>query len=253
MAGSFQGCCGDFRIVDGWVRAFGPDGSHRWRSPLEAPGGLGVFSDRADTVTAGAAGAIYVGGWVATRAENDEVAAPHELFLQRLDHHGGVVWSRVYPATAHVDQQFGVDLAVRRDALVASALVDGRTVVFKGSRPGHAWLGRFTLDGDPVWCREWGTTWNAAAQPVGVSTDRGGRIFVTGTARDPSDGGLDAFVRSYSAAGDLRWTLRLQAGHRLMVGGDVAWGHGGLSALGEALTKRDFGWSRGYLWRFPSP
>jgi hypothetical protein len=251
LSGSFQGCCGDFRILDGWVLAFGPDGSWRWRSPFEAPG-LGAFSDEAESVAVGAGGGIYVGGWAALGQESDEVAADHELFLQRLDRGGRVVWSRVYPDTAHIDQHFGTDLAVHDRALMASALVDGVPVEYSRSRPGHAWLGRFKLDGSLVWSRRWGTSWTRAAQPAAVTVDDTGRTFVVGTRRDPSDHGLDAFIRKYSPSGDLVWTLPLQQRQRVMLGSDVAWREGSLFFTAEALKSRFGEALEGFLWKFVS-
>jgi outer membrane protein assembly factor BamB len=250
LSGSFQGCCGDLRILDGWVLAFGRDGSRRWRSPFEATG-LASFSDKAESVAVGEGGAIYVGGWAATGPEADDVAAPHQLFLQRLDPGGHVVWSRVYPDTAHLDQQFGADLAVRGRALMVSALVDGIPVAFTRSRPGHAWLGRFTLAGSPVWSRQWGISWIRAAQPSALTIDGAGRTFVIGTRRDPSDHGLDAFVRRYSSSGDLAWTLPLQEGRRLMLGDDITERDGAMFVTAEAVKTRIFGAAvQGYLWKF---
>ncbi len=251
LSGSFQGCCGDFRILDGWVLAFGHDGSWRWKSPFEAAG-LGAFSDEAEGIAVGADGGIYVGGWVALGPESEEVAADHELFLQRLDRGGHVVWSRVYPDTAHIDQHFGADLAVHGDALMVSALVDGIPVGFNGSRPGHAWLGRFTLDGSLRWSRRWGISWTRAAQPSAIKVDGAGRTFVVGTRRDPSDHGLDAFVRKYSVSGARVWTVPLQQRQRLMVGGDVGWRAGSLFVTAEALKMRFGEGLKGYLWRFAS-
>ena len=251
LSGSFEGCCGDFRIFDGWVRAFGVDGSHRWRAPYEAPG-LGAYSDEAEGVAADAGGAIFVGGWVALGLESDMVAARHELFLQRLDRTGQVVWSRVYPDTAHLDQHFDTDLAVHGGALMVSALVDGHPVADRyGGRPGHAWLGRFTLVGDLLWSREWGRSWAGAAQPVALTIDGRDRTFVAGTARDPSDHGLDAFVRAFAGDGRLRWQLRLEERQRSMVGGGIAWGDHALSAIGEATGFQGRA-LRGYLWRLPT-
>ncbi len=250
LSGSFQGCCGDFRILDGWILAFGRDGSWRWRSPFEAAG-LGAFSDEAESIAVGADGEIYVGGWVALGPESDEVAADHELFLQRLDRGGHVMWSLVYPDTAHIDQHFGADLAVHGRALMVSALMDGAPVTF-GTHPGHAWLGRFTLDGSLQWSRRWGISWTRAAQPSAITVDGAGRTFVAGTRRDLSDHGVDTFVRRYSASGALVWTLPLQQGQRLMAGGDVAWRAGSLFATAEALKMRFGEGLQGYLWRFTS-
>jgi len=249
LAGSHHGCCGDFRDRDGWVLAFGLDGSWRWRSPFEAIG-LGGFNDEADGIAVGASGAIYVGGWVALGPEMEELVAPHELFIQELDRAGRVVWSRTYPAIAHPGQDFQADVAVRGRALMVSALVDGAPVDQAWTRPGHAWLGRFTLDGTLRWSREWGTSWTAAAQPTAVSAGSSGRTFVVGTRRDPSDHGLNAFVRAYAPNGRLMWTMPLSEGQRRLEGADVAWRSGDLFTIAEAMGKRFGPGLRGYLWKF---
>ena len=246
LAGRFEGCCGDFRIIDGWVRAFGIDGSHRWRSPFEAPG-LGVYSDDADVVAIGSAGRSYVVGWTALGPESEEVAAPHELFIQALDANGRPIWSRTYPATAYRDQHFEADAAVRGKVLAVSAVVDGVPVEWRYGRPGRAWLSSLTLEGDPVWTRRWGTTWSRAAQPVALALGAHGRITVVGTRHDPSDHGLDAFVRRYTSRGQLRWNVTLEEDQRLMEASDVAWTRRGFTVSGEAMKSR-FEPFLGYVW-----
>jgi hypothetical protein len=249
LSGYWHGCCGDLNLRDGWVLAFGTDGSWRWKSRFEAPG-REAFSDEAEGIALGAHGSIYVGGWVALGPESEQVLFPHALFLQELDRNGGVVWSRIYAATAHHGQDFGTSVAVHRRALIVSAVVDGPPVDWVRTRPGHAWLGRFTLDGILRWSRAWGTTWAAASRPTAVATGRTGRVFVTGTRHDPSDRGLNAFVRAYTSSGHLLWNVPLQEGHRRMVGDDVAWAAGDLFVTGEARQ----GWYgpgvQGYLWKF---
>ena len=251
LAGRFQGCCGDFRIIDGWVLAFGTDGSHRWRAPFEAPG-LGAYSDDTDAVAIGAAGRSYVVGWTALGPESEEVAAPHELFIQALDANGHPAWSRTYPATAYRDQHFEADVAVRGGTLAVSTVARGVPVEWRYARPGHAWLGRLTLSGDPVWIRQWGLTWSRAAQPTAVALGAAGRITVVGTRRDASDHGMDAFVRRYSSAGRLRWNVTLQEDQRLMVASDVAWTHRGFAVSAEAMASR-FDPLLGYVWMFAEP
>jgi hypothetical protein len=249
LAGRFQGCCGDLRTIDGWVLAFGADGTRRWRSPFEAPG-YRAFSDQTDAIAVGGAGRIYVVGWTATGPESDAVAAPHELFIQALAANGDPEWSRTYPATAHRDQHFGADVAVSGRTLVVSALVDGVPVALSRARPGHAWLSRLTLNGDPVWTRRWGMTWSRAAQPTAVALGASDQITVVGTRRDRSDRGLDAFVRRYSPQGRLRWNVTLEEGRRLMEGGDIAWAPRGFSVTAEAMEKR-YRPLLGYVWMFP--
>ena len=249
LSGSFQGCCGDFRIRDGWVLSFGADGRRKWRNGFEPGSGLNAFSDVADSVAVGANGGIFVGGWTALGAESEEVTADHELLLQRLDRGGSVVWSRSFPETADDDQEFDADLAVHGDALMVEAFVDGSDIRGSG-RPGHTWLGRFTLGGDLRWSRSWGRSSRRAAQPSALAVAGRGRTFVIGMRRDPSDHGLDVFLRAYTVSGRLVWGATRQAGQRFLVGADVAWRSDVMIATGEALAHRYGRGTRGYVWSF---
>jgi hypothetical protein len=83
--------------------------------------------------------------------------------------------------------------------------------------------------------------------------DGAGRTHVVGTRRDPSDHGLDAFVRTYTTAGNLMWSRSLQHGQRLMFGDDVARRGGSLFVTAEAVKFRIFGAAvHGYLWKLGS-
>lgn len=249
LSGSFSGCCGDFRQRDGWIAAFAADGRRLWRSPFEPGGALDVFSDEAEAIVAGPRGGIYVGGWTALGAETEEHAATHEVFLQKLGPAGDVVWSRTFPAIAARDQDFGIDAAVHGNALMVSALVDGHAVQVR-ARPGHAWLGRFTLSGALQWSRTWGTSLTGAAEPSALAVDAAGRTFVAGTQRDASDHGLDGFIRAFSSSGRMLWDRKLQDGRRFVLGADIAWRGGALVACAEALDKRYGDGIAGYAWRF---
>ena len=248
LAGSFSGCCGDFRQRDGWVLAFGASGRRLWRNAFEPGGDLNGFSDEAEAIVAGPGGGSYVGGWTALGPESEERVASHELLLQELDPAGNVVWSRTYPSVAARDQDFGVDLALHRRTLMVSALVAGHQVQLR-ARPGHAWLGRFTLSGEPIWWRTWGRSWTRAAEPSAVVVDRKGRIFVVGTRRDASDHGLDGFLRAFSPSGRALWDRRLHVGRRFVVGADVAVRSRTVIATTEALDARYGEGVAGSLWR----
>lgn len=249
LAGSFNGCCGDLRQRDGWVMAFAAGGRRLWRSRFEPGGALNRFSDQAEAVFAGPGRGIYVGGWTALGPESDEHAANHELFMQKLDPAGNVLWSRTYPSVAARDQDFGVDLAVRGEGLMVSALVDGQAVQYR-ARPGHSWLARLTLSGELVWSRTWGTSWTRAAGPAALAVGATGMTFVVGTKRDPSDHGFDGFIRAFSRSGQMVWDRKLQASRRFVLGADVAVRRGALFAVTEALDKRHGEGIAGILWRF---
>jgi hypothetical protein len=249
LAGSFHGCCGDFRDRNGWVIAFTPGGRRLWRSPFEPGGARNTFNDEIETIVAGPGNGIYAGGWTALGPELEERPALHAMLLQRLDPAGNVVWSRTLRATASMDQDFGVDLAVHHGTLTVSALMSGHPVQWR-ARPGHAWLGRFTTSGERRWSRSWGIGWTRAAEPTALAVGANGRIFVTGTRRDPTDHGLDGFVRAFRASGRVVWERKLERGRRFMMGADVAARAGSLVVASEAFDPRFGDGVAGFVWTF---
>ena len=69
----------------------------------------------------------------------------------------------------------------------------------------HAWLVRFTFDGDLIWSREWGMENRRAALPTALSVASWGATYVVGQVYE-RDRGPNLFVRKFAPQGRLLWT-----------------------------------------------
>ena len=201
VVGMDNGCCGD-PMQDGWVRSFTPTLSPSWSAPFEPPAGIPAsFFDRA-TGVAIAHGSIFVAGWAATHtvpSGSEGMTTPGTVILEKLTTGGSVLWSR-RPGVP-MPGLFGVVsvAATFRTEMVTAPVRGLPASTFWGPQVdiSRAWLGQFTGGGKLVQSWTWGTKKAAAAEPTGVSTS-GKWWWVVGTQRDPSDGGLDAFVTTFS-------------------------------------------------------
>jgi hypothetical protein len=235
VAGNDFSCCGDV-ANDGWVRAYDLDGKRLWTRRFEAPRPRGT-NDAATAIAIGRSGGIYAAGWIATGPEpNDTERTDHEIIVQRLRPDGTVTWTKVFFDHRVVDRDAARSIAVRGDEVVVAAESGGS---WTRSRPTHAWLARMSPAGAVAWTRSWGTDRDRAAQPAAVSIDPGGTALVAGTRRDPTDKGTTAFLRAYSASGDLGWRRRFDEGSDRVAGTDVAAFLGGAAVTGS--TDSD-GW-----------
>jgi len=110
----------------------------------------------------------------------------------------------------------------------------------------HVWLGRFTTDGALVRSWTWGTKKKDAAEPLAIAIDAKRRTWVVGNQRDPSDGGLDAFVTTFDAGGHRIGNLHI-GDTKFVQGSGVAaeW-----SAYATGFTSTKGGdWKAGHVWR----
>ncbi|MGZ4125464.1 MAG: hypothetical protein ACXVQU_07915 [Actinomycetota bacterium] len=240
VVGNDFGCCGDV-ANDGWVRAYGLDGTRLWRSPFEVPDPRGT-NDGAAAIATGRSGGVYVAGWIATGPEPlDTERADHEVMVQKLLVDGTVSWTKVF-FDRNADRDAATSIAVRADEVVVAAESGGSWV---HRRPMHAWLARMSPSGSVRWTRSWGLDPDRAAVPASVSIDPAGSALVAGTMRDPSDRGTDAFLRAYSARGDLQWRRAFEEGASRMTGTDVAALVDGAALTGVSETD-------GWVWRLSS-
>jgi hypothetical protein len=109
-----------------------------------------------------------------------------------------------------VEQDSASAVAVDR---VGRSVIVGRT---QGEFPGQiagggdsdGFVRKHSPGGTHLWTRQFGSA--AADEANGVATDGDGNVYVAGGTegdlRGPNTGGEDAFVRSYTSAGKLRWT-----------------------------------------------
>jgi hypothetical protein len=137
-----------------------------------------------------------------------------EVLVQKLSADGHEIWTRILLDHRRRDDDHGVSVAVRGNVFVVLAFPTGGWLTNPNTRPGHAWLGRFTFDGRVRWSRTWGTDPRRAAQPESVTIGRDGTIYAAGAQRDPRDRGIDAFVRAYAPSGRLAWSTALGSGWR---------------------------------------
>jgi hypothetical protein len=252
VSGFDHGCCGDV-YSDGWVQRFGRYGGPRWQAPFEPPAGTPqAWYDRATSLSMGALGNIYVGGWAATaKIRDDRSPTPGTAVIEKLTSGGRVLWSRRI-AAAKMPGHTEVAISVRGDRLMVAAGIRGQGVEWywsKDRRPSDAWLGRFTVDGRLVWSRSWDKGAPHAAEPAHVAIDAGGDTWVVGTRRDPWDRGLDAFVRRYGPTGNLLFKRSIDDWKRYTWGTGVAVGGGGAFVTGF-VGDNTFEGRGGRLWWF---
>jgi hypothetical protein len=149
---------------------------------------------------------VYVAGYT-----TGELDGPHrgggDSFIRKYHPEGDVLWA----------DQFGSNL----DDIAYDVAVDGSGRVYvvgatsgslAGSRGGFdGFVRKYNANGTLQWTRQFGTaTYDRA---WGAAADASGNLYVvgetTGSLGGAYQGGFDAFVRKYSASGDVLWTRQI--------------------------------------------
>ena len=241
VAGNAYQCCGGL-YEDGWVRVYDLDGNLLWKNMFEFPG-LRRTNDFAAGVSVDAVGAVYAAGWFATGRETTSSTTGEEPIVQKLSPSGDVEWTWTLSDGNPDDFDLATSIDVRGDVLAVTGFLD-ETWTISHCRPGHAWLGRFNLDGALLWSATWGAGRYNTADPASVSVDSDGSLLVAGTQHEGSDGGSNAFVRKYDGDGILQWRIVLQVA-RYLYGAHVDADTSTFYVTGY----RDWN-ARGWLWAF---
>ena len=246
VAGQDFGCCDD-PASDGWVRAFDAGLHPRWKAQFEPPATIPRdWYDTAEGVSIGAGGNVYAGGWASTEPPAsgfDTFTGVGSVVLEKLNATGGLSWTHTTGATMFRGSG-PVSVSVRGDRAMVSAPVEGTGVRWTASQRTHAWLGHFTLDGALVWSREWGLAKKHAAAPTGVSVDASMSTWVVGTQRDPTDHGLNVFVRRFGPGGTPLGQRSIGGGVSRVEGGGIAARSAAAYATGTTIAP-----SAGRVWR----
>jgi hypothetical protein len=216
VSGEDYGCCGD-SYSDGFVRAYGLDGTLLWENRFEPPG-VRRTHDGARGVAIAPSGAIYAVGWVAMGPESLGAMADHEVLIQRLSPNGKRVWSRIVRHRRYTNPETAVAVAAGNRG---STLAGARGGNWQGAA-GHAWLAHFIRSGRLIWTRQWGKEASRRATAASVAEGLGGTILVAGTQRDPIEGGSDVFLRRFSVTGTALWRLTIEGHTRFLHGTDVS-------------------------------
>lgn len=232
-----HGCCGD-PFMDGHVLAFSTDGAFRWNAPFEPPAGVpsGYF-DRATGIAIGGLGSVYVGGWAADKKiATDTTSVSGHIVIEKLSAGGSVLWQKNVLASPY--SFAAAHVAVRGNQLMVATQSRGHVVDWGDGVPTEAWLGRYSVGGDLVWSRTWGTDWQFAAVPEQLAIDASLDTWVVGTRRDPTDRGLDLFVRRYAPGGGLAGSLRLDGPTRYLHGHGIVTMAEAAAVVGAVGTQK---------------
>ena len=162
-------------------------------------------------------GALLVGSTTSPGLDSDG-------WLLRIDGSGNVLWDYRYGASG--DESFAG----------AVVLPDGFAVI--GSKNFRPWLGRFDVNGSPLWGRLVDTGNGADGRSVAVTSD-GALVIVGGSFT----GGAGNFIAKFDGGGTLQWSQKLGTGDSLTLYNGKALSDGGILALGGIDTHTSVNFS----------
>ncbi|MBP7682915.1 MAG: SBBP repeat-containing protein, partial [Deltaproteobacteria bacterium] len=187
---------------DAFVRKYDAAGTQLWTRQFGT-----ASNDEARSVSVGSDGSVLVAGYTPGTFSGQSSAGNHDAFVRKYDAAGTELWTRQFGSASTDDAR---SVSVASDG---SVLVVGRT---DGTFPGQssagssdAFVRKYDAAGDELWTRQFGTASNDYPQSVSVGSD--GSVLVAGYTGgtlpgQSSAGGIDAFVRTYDAAGTELWT-----------------------------------------------
>jgi hypothetical protein len=147
------GCCDIAAEREGYLQAFGADGSRSWRSPFEAPGIDPATRDTPWAVATGRGDRVYAAGSIDRKVYREGAPPPDvDRMIQAIDPGGRVLWTRVIGRSGTRSyNDHASDVAVRGGLVV----VTGGSWPRSGNRT-RAWLGAFDTGGRRRWATGWG-------------------------------------------------------------------------------------------------
>jgi len=113
----------------------------------------------------------------------------------------------------------------------------------------HAWIARFTFDGDLIWSREWGMENRRAALPTALSVASWGATYVVGQVYE-RDRGPNLFVRKYAPRGRLLWASTIDRRDQTVFAVDVSALPKGACVAGYAFRNASWREVGAWIWRF---
>lgn len=162
--------------------------------------------DVASSVAIGPDGHVYAAGYTEGELQGS-TAGDVDAFVRSYSSQGVHRWTRQF-GTTELDLAFGVAVSSDGDVYVAGYT---RGELESGHASGgiDAFLRSYDAEGVHRWTRQFGTA--ATDQANGVAVDAAGNVYVVGYttgAIEPGQApaGPDAYVRSYDAVGNHRWT-----------------------------------------------
>lgn len=179
---------------DVFVRKYHPEGEMLWGSQFGSSG-----TDYPTAVAADRGGNLYVVGYTAGSLAGSR--GSYDGFIRKFSPGGVPLWTRQFGSPAY-DIAAGVAVDSLGFVYVAGSTFgtfdDGE--VF-GSL--DMFVRRYNSAGTLVWHRQWGTS--ALDETTDLAADAAGNTYLVGRSYGGVYGQDDAVIRSYTAAGALRW------------------------------------------------
>jgi Domain of unknown function (DUF1996)/Beta-propeller repeat len=182
---------------DAFVRKYDGAGSELWTRQFGTPGTDQVLALAVDD------SGVYVAGSTDGRFPKQTPGGDLDAFVAKFAPSGRPMWLRQF-GTRGVDE--ATALAVAGTGLFVAGSTNGR---LGPARVGgtDAFVGGFSLEGEPRWIRQFGSTSTDEAHGVAVGS---GTVWVVGSTDGAlpgktSLGGVDGFVRTYDSGGKHGW------------------------------------------------
>ncbi len=240
--------------IDAAMVKLDPDGNHIWSRALG-----GAFDDRVDAIATDSSGNVIVvgtfGGTVDFGGGPFTSTGPvnTSAYVVKLDADGNHMWSKSFAGDAY---QFATSVAIDADENVFVTGYFALTASFGGGpiaaagAPGTTDIFLVKLDaaGNHIWSEAFGDDGDQLG--LGVATDAGGNVIVTGRFDDSLDfgggaltsvQGSDAFVAELDPSGSHVWSKQF-GGQSVQLGRAVAADStGDVLVAGRFRSTVDFG------------
>jgi hypothetical protein len=181
---------------DVFVRKYDYDGNEVWTRQFGTAG-----YDQAEGIDAGRGG-LFIAGFVEGALPGQVHGGSFDAFVRRYDYDGNEVWTRQLGGSGSED--FHGAAMDKTGVYVAGSVTT--LPDFEGNS--DALVARYSLDGNELWTRQFGT---ALEDHLGGIAVRHGAVYVAGYTfgtlpGQTSAGGRDAVVRRYDTDGNEMWT-----------------------------------------------
>mgnify|MGYP002620031772 CR=1 FL=1 len=221
--------------LDCFVRKYDIDGGELWTRQFGAVNEEGSAFCIPGAIAVGEDGVALVAGAIIGALPGQVHEGDQDAFVRRYDADGTLVWTHQF-GTEQLDEALAVAVTADGDVLVAGTV--GGALPDQTSVGGNdAFMRRYTADGTLVRTWQFGTIEYDVVYSIDVDVD--GTVFVAGETEGTLPGQTlnagdgQAFVRSYNASGDERWTRQFGAGPGSRAAAVVSDGAGGAFVVGD--------------------
>ncbi|MFO0098155.1 MAG: SBBP repeat-containing protein, partial [Aphanizomenon sp.] len=190
---------------DAFVTKYNTDGTKAWTKLLGTSG-----DDRANSLTTGSDGAIYVAGYTGGNLDGQTNSGGGDSFVTKYNTDGTKAWTKLL-GTSGAD--YARSLTTGSDGAIYVAGTTGSNLDGQVNSGGYdTFVTKYNTDGTKAWTKLLGGSGHDYANSLTTGSD--GAIYVAGYTDGNLDGqvnsgGVDAFVTKYNTDGTKAWTKLL--------------------------------------------